>query len=136
MKTKLFFTIAFLLFFNLSFSQLGENFSYATSGTDGTDYFVLIEKVTDSSKEVWVKKINPTKTVKNKKGNYIKTGGGHSMTFIIIDCSEKKYDIKERIAYDRNGKVIRNDDFPVYENRIVPGSVMSGIYNFVCNTVE
>lgn len=136
MKTKLYSTIALLSFFNLCFSQSDEAFSYAASGTDGADYFVLIEKVSDSSKEVWVKKSNPTKTVKTKKGKYIKTGGGHSMTFFIINCSEKKYDIKERIVYDRYGKVTSNDDFPVYENRIVPGSVMSGIYNFVCNNEE
>ncbi len=128
--------LAILLFINVSYSQSDEDFNYATTSKDGTEYYVYIEKTTDYSKEIWVKSLIPAKTIKNKKGKYVKVGGGYNLAFIIISCSKKKYDITQTISYDKNGEVTDNNDFISYDERIVPGSVMSGIYNFVCNNEE
>jgi hypothetical protein len=50
-----------------------------------------------------------------------------------IKCGDSTYDLGESIAYDQNGNVKSNIDIASYENRVVPGSVMSAIYDFVCS---
>ena len=133
MKKKLFFTLVFSLFCTLSFSQSDEDFKYATSDVNGSDYYVYIEKVNYSTKEIWLKVVKPTKKVKNKKGKYVETGGGHTLSFMTINCNEKKFDITETHSYDKNGNVIRNNNYPSYDNKVVPGSVMSGVFSFACS---
>ena len=130
---KFFFFSIFLLMSNYGFSQSDNDFLYARSDTKGGDYYVYIEKAEYGSKEIWIKKTEPLKTVKNKKGKYVKTGGGHTLQFVIIDCSNRKYDVKQRITYDKSGDVVDNNDFPSYDNKVIPGSVMSGIFDFVCS---
>lgn len=133
---KFFISSIFFLISNLGFSQSDSDFRYATSDTKGGDYYVYVEKTEYGSKEIWIKKIEPEKTIKNKKGKYIKTGGRHTLSFVIINCSNREFDVKQRITYDKTGNVVENNDFPSYGNKIVPGSVMSGIYDFVCNNEE
>jgi len=132
MKIKLFFNLVFLLIFSLSFSQSDEDFEYAAKDVNGSEYYVYIEKVNYSTKDVWIKVTKPLKTIKNKKGKYVKTGGGYTLTFMTINCDERKFDIMESHTYDKNGNVISNDDFPSYNNKVVPGSVMSGVFSFTC----
>ena len=130
--TKLFYLTLFLLMFNFSFSQSDEDFTYSTSDKKGCDYYIYIEKVNYSTTEVWVKRIEPLKTVKNKSGKYVKTGGGYVLQFMIINCSDREYDVRNRISYDRNGNVVESDDYVSYNNKVIPGSVMSGVFDSVC----
>lgn len=136
MNKNLLILLAILLFINVSYSQSDEDFNFVTTSKDGTEYYVYIEKNTEYSKEIWVKSLIPTKTIKNKKGKYVKIGGGYNLAFIIMSCSKKKYDINQTVSYNKDGKVTENSDFPSYDKKIVPGSVMSGIYDFVCNSEE
>lgn len=132
MKTKIFITLLLLLSFSNIYSQ-NEEFTYVTTSNNGEDYSVLIKKNDEYSTEIWVKKTEPIKSKKNKSGKIIKTGGGYRLTFMSIKCGDSTYDIGESIAYDQNGNVKSNIDIASYENRVVPGSVMSAIYNFVCS---
>lgn len=132
MKTKLLLIALFILSFSKIYSQ-NEEFTYVTSSKNGEDYYVLIKKIDDYSTEIWVKKTEPIKYKKNKSGKTIKTGGGYILTFMTIKCGESTYDLGESITYYENGNVKSNIDISSYENRVVPGSVMSAIYDFVCS---
>jgi hypothetical protein len=132
MKTKIFITLLIMLSFSKVYSQ-NEEFTYVTTSTNGEGYSVLIKKIDEYSTEIWVKKTEPIKSKKNRSGKIIKTGGGYSLTFMSIKCGDSTYDLGESIAYDQNGNVKSNIDIASYENRVVPGSVMSAIYDFVCS---
>ena len=132
MKAKIFLTLLLILSFSKIYSQ-NEEFTYVTSSKNGEDYSVLIIKINDYSTELWVKKTEPIISKKNKSGKIIKTGGGYSLTFMTIKCGDSTYDLGESIAYDQNENIKSNIDIASYENRVVPGSVMSAIYNFVCS---
>lgn len=131
MKTKLFLLVLFFLSFSKIYSQT-EEFNYVTSSKSGEDYYVLIKKYNDYSTEIWVKKTEPIKYKKNKKGKTIKTGGGNVLTFMTIKCGESTYDLGECISYYENGNVKSSVDISSYENRVIPGSVMEALYDFVC----
>ena len=77
MKRKLFIGVLVLFFNVLTYSQTDDDFTYAAEGVDGSEYYYYIEKINDFSKDVWIKSTKPLKTIKNKKGKYIKTGGGY-----------------------------------------------------------
>jgi len=128
---KIFLLLLFVISFNKIHSQTKE-FTYVSSSVSGEDYYVLIEKYNDYSTEIWVKKTEPVKYKKNKSGKAIKTGGGHSLTFVTIKCGESTYDIGESITYYENGNIKSNIDISSYENRVIPDTVMSSLYNFVC----
>lgn len=132
MKAKLFFSFLFLYFANLSFSQTDEDFILAASAKDGSEYYVYIEKVNYDSKDIWVKNPIPVKSVKNKKGKLIKSGGGYTLAFMKVNCSDREYDLIQTIAYDKNGNVKENYENDSYGNKVIPGSIMSGIFEYVC----
>lgn len=132
MKAKIYLTLLLILSFSKIYSQ-NEEFTYVTSSKNGEYYSVLIIKINDYSTELWVKKTEPIISKKNKSGKIIKTGGGYSLTFMTIKCGDSTYDLGESIAYDQNENIKSNIDIASYENRVVPGSVMSAIYNFVCS---
>src|SRR6218665_908345 len=100
---KLFYLTFFILIYNFSFSQSNDNFTYLSLVSDnkGSEYSFYIEKEYYSSKEVWIKKIESEKTVKNSKGKYIKTGGKQILQFMSINCSEYEFHVKQTISYDR-----------------------------------
>lgn len=134
MKTKLFITFIFFLITNYSFSQSDEDFQLASVATDGTEYYVYVEKTAyDGTKEIWVRSTKAIKSIKNKKGKIVKTGGEKTLTFMKIDCTEREYDVIEIVIYNRQGNVISQDQDYDSSKKIVPGSVMSGIYDFVCS---
>ncbi|WP_149208049.1 surface-adhesin E family protein [Flavobacterium johnsoniae] len=128
---KIFFLALFIMICNKSFSQSDE-FQYVTSAKDGTEIYLYFEKGNDDIKEFWLKIINPTKTVKNKKGQLIKTGGDSSVQFYKLDCSEKRYSTSDGVIYDRSGKVIQKIYTDSYDDKIIPGTVMSSVYRYVC----
>lgn len=132
MKTNFFLALLLFLSFSKIYSQ-NEDFTYVTSSTNGEDYSVLIKKIDDYSTEIWVKNTVPIKSRKTKSGKIIKTGGGYKLTFMSIKCGDSTYDLGESIAYDKNGNVTSTTDIPSYDKRVVPGSVMSAIYDFVCS---
>lgn len=133
MNKYLYALIFVFVFYNISYSQSYDDFNYVTTSTKGTEFYVYIEKNTNYSKEVWVKFINPTKTIKNKKGKYVKVGGDFNVTFYTIYCSTKKYDSSKTVSYNKNGDITYSGDLQNYGERIIPGSVLSSIYDFVCN---
>ncbi len=85
-----------------SFSQ-NDEFQYVTSAKDGTEVYLYFERDNNGTKEFWLKIINPIKTIKNKKGQLIKSGGDSSVQFYKLDCSEKRYSTSDGVIYDRNG---------------------------------
>jgi hypothetical protein len=116
---------------NESFSQSDE-FQYITSTKDGSEVYLYFERDHEGNKEFWLKVINPTKTVKNKKGQLIKTGGDSSIQFYKLDCSEKRYSTSDGVIYDRNGKVIQKIYTDSYDDKIIPGTILSAVYRYVC----
>ncbi|MCA1919044.1 MAG: hypothetical protein LDL38_06565, partial [Flavobacterium piscis] len=77
---------------------------------------------------------NPIKTIKNKKGQLIKSGGDSSVQFYKLDCSEKRYSTSDGVIYDRNGKVSQKIYIDSYNDKIIPGTVLSAVYRYVCET--
>ena len=84
-----------------------------------------------NTKNFWVKMTNPIKTIKNKSGKYIKSGGGYTLQFMKLDCSYKTYSATDGVTYNSSGKVVR-ETFDLYNERVIPGSIMEGIYRYVC----
>ncbi|QLC65554.1 hypothetical protein LPB248_04375 [Flavobacterium sp. LPB0248] len=128
---KILFTILLFIVYSRSFSQ-NDEFQYVTSAKDGTEIYLYFEKDNDGTKEFWLKMINPTKTGKNKKGQLIKTGGDSSVQFYKLDCTEKRYSTSDGVIYDRNGKVLQKIYIDSYNDKVMPGTVMSAVYKFVC----
>lgn len=119
-----------------SFSQ--EDFKYATSSKDGTDYYIkIVEKDSEYGLlplKVWVKNTNKTKTFKNKKGKLVTTGGGYTLVLMEISCRSKTYIIKQSVTYNNAGNVTESDDnYSPISKEIVPGSVMEGIFDSACS---
>lgn len=118
-----------------------EGFTYYGTSSRGTDYYYKIksDKSSDDlglskwSKEVWIMSIDKPRTIKNKKGKYVKTGGGKILDLIDMYCSSQKYQIKSSIEYNSKGKVIWSKDFPSFPEYIVPGSVMETLYDEICD---
>ena len=110
-----------------------DGFQYVTTSKEGSNYSILIEKSKFNTTEIWVKNSVPLKTKKNSKGKLIKIGGGYVMTYMAINCENKEFNVEEKVSYNSKGEVINSDKFGSYGNKIVPGSVMSAIYKFVCN---
>lgn len=132
MKTILL-TILFFISSSKSFSQ-NDDFQYVTSTKDGTGIYLYFEKDNDGIQEFWLKVINPIKTVKNKKGKLIKTGGDSSVQFYKLNCPEKRYSTSDGVIYDRDGKVIQKIYIDSYDDKIIPGTVLSAVYRYVCES--
>jgi len=128
---KILLTILLFTFYGESFSQ-NDEFQYVTSTKDGTEIYLYFEKDNDGIKEFWLKMINPIKTVKNKKGKLIKTGGDSSVQFYKLNCSEKRYSTSDGVIYDREGKVIQKIYINSYDDKIIPGTVLNVVYRYVC----
>lgn len=125
-----------LLFATISYSQNEDGFEYIGDSNDGTQYFVKIEKINFNSKDTWLKWIEPTKTVKNKKGKYVKIGGGHTLMAVKFYCEDKIYESTDCYVYDRNGNLKSHIDMSnfrdKYEERIIPGTHIESVFNHVC----
>jgi len=130
---KIFFLTLFIIIYSKSFSQ-NEEFQYVTSTKDGSDVYLYFERDNNGTKEFWLKIINPIKTIKNKKGQLIKSGGDSSVQFYKLDCSEKRYSTSDGVIYDRNGKVSQKIYIDSYNDKIIPGTVLSAVYRYVCET--
>lgn len=122
--------ILILLFTSKIYSQ-NNDFVYVTSAKDGTEVYVKQEDEVFNTKHFWIKMTNPVKKVKSKSGKYIKSGGGYTMQFMKLDCSDKTYSTSDGVMYNTSGKVVR-EVFDLYNERVIPGSIMEGIYNYVC----
>ena len=131
MKINYFTFILFFIFLNTSFAQTDE-FTLVGSTNDGEEYYVLIQKTSDYATEIWVKKMEPIKTIKNKSGKLIKVGGGYNLTYTTIKCGDFTYDLGESITYYKNGNVKNNLDIDTYDIKVVPGSIMSAVFKYVC----
>lgn len=128
---KILFTILLCIISSKSFSQ-NDEFQYVASAKDGTEVYLYFEKDNDGTKEFWLKIINPIKTLKNKKGKLIKTGGDSTIEFYKLNCSDKTYSTSDGVVYNRNGEVIRKIYINAYDDRIIPGTIMSGVYKYIC----
>ena len=133
MNKIIFILTLFLASTTTIFAQSDEEFTYATSDKQGDNYYVYIESTESNYSKVWIKSITTEKSYKNKKGKLVKTGGGKTMTFVKINCSDREYDSIESTTYNKSGSVINYRDYPIYNEKVIPGSVMSGIFRTVCN---
>ena len=129
---KILFAFLLLIISNKSFSQSDDEFQYVTKSTDGTEVYIHFEKENYGTKEFWIKWVIPIKSTKNKNGKIIKSGGGHVLEYCKLDCSDKTYSLSDTIKYDRNGKAIGDNYSETYNEKVIPGSVMNGIYRFIC----
>lgn len=111
-----------------------EGFTYAFSSR-GTDYYYKIKRDNSLglSKQVWVMRIEEPKTIRNKKGKYVKKGGGKILELIEISCSSQEVETKSIVKYNSKGEIIWSKDFPSFPEYIVPGSVMEALYDEICD---
>ncbi len=118
-----------------SFSQSDDEFQYITSSTSGTEVYVHFEKDNNGTKEFWLKMTEPLKTVKSKNGKIINTGGGYTLEYINMNCNEKDYSSSNALKYDKKGTASQRPEYyDTYDVKIVPGSVMSAVYRYICET--
>lgn len=132
---KLLFTLFMLIVSTKSFSQSNDEYQYVTLSSDGSTYYVHLELCTQDTKKFWLKIISPNKTSKSKSGKIIKKGGDFTVKYLSVDCSFKEYTIYEESNFDKNGNLISSEQFSSYDRyseRIMPGTVMSAIYKYVC----
>jgi hypothetical protein len=132
---KLLFTLLILTISSKTFSQTDDEFQYVTSSKSGNEVYIHFEKDNHGTKEFWLKMTEPIKTTKNKSGKIIKSGGGYSLEYITMDCSEKEYASSNAVKYDRNGNPThRPEYYDTHGKKIIPGSVMSAVHKFICKT--
>lgn len=132
MKLFLFFS---LIFISTSVYSQDDQFIHVTTANDGSKVFVKYEGKVYDSKQFWLKMNNPSKTIKNKNGKLIKSGGGYLMRFFELNCSTKTYSASDGVEYNNSGKVVKKL-YDIYNDRVIPGSVMDGVYEYVCSEFE
>lgn len=128
---KVLLTILFFIISSKSFSQ-NDEFQYVVSAKDGTEVYILFEKDNYGIKEFWAKMVLPVKNVKNKKGKLIKIGGGYTLEFFKMNCSDKTYSTSDGIKYNENGDVIQTNYLESYNEKVIPGTVMSAVCRYIC----
>lgn len=125
-----------LFFATISYSQNEDGFEYIGDSDDGTQYFVKIEKINTDSKDTWLKWIEPTKTVKNKNGKYVKIAGDYTLMAIKFYCENRIYVSTDCYVYDSNGNLKSHIDMSnfrdKYEERVIPGSHIESVFEHVC----
>ncbi|HSD06250.1 hypothetical protein [Flavobacterium sp.] len=132
---KTLFTLLILIISSKTFSQTDDEFQYITSSKSGNELYIHFEKDNYGTKEFWLKITEPIKTIKNKSGKLIKTGGGYTLEYIKMDCAEKEYSSSDAIKYDKNGNPTRRPEYyDTQGEKIIPGSVMSSVYRYICET--
>lgn len=120
--------LSIIFYTNFLFGQSNEDFTFITNSTNGAKIYAMVEK----ENNIWVKIVQPIKTIKNKKGQFVKVGGSYDLMFITLNCSDREYDRNNYITYNRNGNLITNDDSHDYGIKVIPGSVMSVIFDWAC----
>lgn len=125
--------ISLILFCLSTKAQSDDNFKVASISNDGTIYYAYVEKTNyDNSKNTWIKYTDPIKKIKNKKGKIVETGGQRTLMFLKIDCENHEYDLHEVVIYNKQGEVDKHFDANDFNKKIIPGSIISNIYDFVC----
>ena len=66
---KKIFLLSIIFSTNFLFGQSNEDFTFITNSTNGAKIYAMVEK----ENNIWVKIVNPTKTIKNKKGQFVKS---------------------------------------------------------------
>jgi len=107
-------------------------FEYVTKSKDGSIYSIIVDKNNNDNTAVWVRNTIPLETLKKSRRKLIKTGGGHSLAYIIFNCSEKVFSIEELLTYNNHGELVKADKTITPNIKIVPGSIMFAIYSRVC----
>lgn len=126
MKKILLFSI--ILYTNFLFGQSNEDFTLIVNSTNGAKVYALVEK----ENNIWVKIVQPIKTIKNKKGQFVKVEDSFDSIFISLNCSDRVNDRNNYITYNKNRNLINNDDSNNYGVKEIPGSVMSSIFEWAC----
>jgi hypothetical protein len=133
-----------LMSFSLSYAQDGTDWKYLTT-VSSTDVYVKIED--PNLKQAWVKMIDQITSKKNKKGKIIKNGGSIHKFSWTVDCESKTYSILRSIQYDKNGTqlfdtnefnddLLNSIDILQKDKSIVPETLASGIFNYICNSTN
>jgi hypothetical protein len=133
---KTLFTLFLLLNFSFSFSQ-EDGFTFFQIDGKKVEYYYFIEKsetISYNNKyvKVWIKNVFPLKTVKNKNGKYVKTGGDEIKCLISFICGESTYDMIYGIEYDKNGKVTHENKEEQNGNIFIPGTILYELKKELC----
>lgn len=132
LKMKKILIILILFASKSAFCQTAENsFIYVGKDKEGIEYYVLKEKDNLSTISIWIKKINPIKTIKAKNGKYKKIGGGWDLFFNEIDCNEREIFIHEINTFDANGNLLQTKK-SMASYKIIPDSMGDLIRKKIC----
>lgn len=130
--------LGFIFICGLCFGQEND-FHYIGKSNNNAKYYASLYK-NDSIrmiKDVWIKCIYPSKTVKNKFGKLIKIKGEISISLQRIFCDDKKVLTLSYIKYNNKGNIIKNNQFSEYGDPeyIIPDSMGESYYNFACKNI-
>ena len=134
-KMKNIYLIICLLICTLTYSQEDSSWKYLGDSTDGSEIFMKLEDDSSNYKEAWIKTKKPFSSKKNKQGKIVKTGGGYTMGFWKVNCSEKTYSITNRITYNSKGNAISEGEeyYDPRDERVIPDTVGEAIFSNICN---
>lgn len=133
LKTKL--LLLFLFFSSFIYAQENMNWKYLGDTNDGSEIYMKIENNDSYQKHAWIKTKKAFSSKKNKKDKIIKIGGGSTIGYWIVNCSEKTYSITNRISYNSKGTVISESDQynDPSDERVIPDTVGEAIFTNICN---
>jgi hypothetical protein len=117
----------------------GEDWKFCTQSEDGTMYYYDATRVTQVSEGVlrfWGKALLSPEAIKR----FVKidpkfTGSDHIISFIEMDCTERKRRPLWIINFDKNGVAIENIGLTLGESEwefVLPGSVQEDILDALC----
>lgn len=130
--------LGFVLVCGVCFGQEND-FYYVGENNAGAKYYDSLHK-TDSIrgiKDIWVKCIYPSKTIKNKSGKFVKIKGETTISLYRIFCNETKMLALTYTKYDNKGNIVKNNQYSEYEEPqyIIPESMGEAHYNFACKNI-
>lgn len=125
-------TLSFLFLSFFAYSQSNVEYTYVATTDDGVEFYLYVENSDRFDVGLWLKEIKPFKTIKNKQGKNIQSGGGYTLSFITIICDERTFSISKVVKYNIQNKIISNKESMGVLHKIIPGSVMGVVRASVC----
>ena len=120
----------------------GEDWKYFSTGDEGMLYWYDTQGVTCESNKVihvWIKKVRPDESrvkadtkITPSELEQMTSGRSYEQSLIEIDCTEKTFNILQRLIYDSKGVLKSGESKPGGRKRIQKNSNAEKLYKAVC----
>ena len=120
----------------------GADWKYFASGVEGTFYWYDAQGITYQPNriiQVWIKKVRPDESrvkadakITPSELEQMTSGRSYEQSLIEIDCTEKTFNILQRLIYDSKGVLKSGESKPGGRKRIQRNSNAEKLYKAVC----